>query len=109
MFLPTFCEFLDQRTHLCTIYAERFERNPHCLTLEEGIELGVFPADCPYVRGIPGYPPPEEHPIPADLERNDSFPSGHSTMAFAAAAFGVTAAVLELPSGSPWLVPIMLP
>ena len=43
--------------------------------------------------------------IPADLERNDSFPSGHSTMAFAAAAFGVTAAVLDLPSGSPWLVP----
>ncbi len=43
--------------------------------------------------------------IPADLERNDSFPSGHTTMAFAAAAFGVTVAVLDLPSGSPWLLP----
>jgi membrane-associated phospholipid phosphatase len=43
--------------------------------------------------------------IPADLERNDSFPSGHTTMAFAAAAFGITVAVLDLPSGSAWLLP----
>lgn len=42
---------------------------------------------------------------PQVWEGNDSFPSGHATMVFAAAAFGVTTAVLELPSGSPWLIP----
>ena len=48
---------------------------------------------------------PSADSAPAGLERNDSFPSGHTTMAFAAAAFGVTVAILDLPSGSPWLVP----
>jgi membrane-associated phospholipid phosphatase len=43
--------------------------------------------------------------VPKLWEGNDSFPSGHATMAFAAAAFGVTTAILELPSGSPWLAP----
>ena len=47
----------------------------------------------------------ENGSVPQVWEGNDSFPSGHATMAFAAAAFGVTTAVLELPSGSPWLVP----
>jgi membrane-associated phospholipid phosphatase len=51
------------------------------------------------------YSPSGTQSIPADLERNDSLPSGHATMAFAAAAFGVTVAAMELPSGSPWLVP----
>jgi membrane-associated phospholipid phosphatase len=51
------------------------------------------------------YSDPDPASLPPNLERNDSFPSGHTTMAFAAAAFGVTVAVLDLPSGSPWLVP----
>lgn len=44
---------------------------------------------------------------PATWEGNDSFPSGHATIAFAAAAFGVTVAVLDLPSGSPWFLPFV--
>jgi hypothetical protein len=32
--------------------------NPDCLTVEEGIKLGVFPADCPYVKDIKGYKGP---------------------------------------------------
>lgn len=51
------------------------------------------------------YTASENGSVPDVWEGNDSFPSGHATMAFAAAAFGVTTAVLELPSGSPWLVP----
>ena len=40
-------------------------------------------------------------------EGNDSFPSGHATLAFAAAAFGVVTAWLELPGTSPWRTPLM--
>jgi membrane-associated phospholipid phosphatase len=49
--------------------------------------------------------PPASGSAPAGLESNNSFPSGHSTFAFASAAFGITVAVLDLPSGSPWLLP----
>ncbi|MHC4713761.1 MAG: CxxCxxCC domain-containing protein [Planctomycetota bacterium] len=52
------CPYLDTQTNLCTVYEKRFDMNPRCLTAEEGIILGVFPADCPYVRDIEGYRPP---------------------------------------------------
>ena len=52
------CRYLDTVTNLCTMYERRHEVNPHCLTVREGIEQGVFPADCPYVQGIEGYVPP---------------------------------------------------
>lgn len=55
-----YCPYLDLETKLCTVYERRHEINPHCLTVEEGIRLGVFPADCPYVADIPGYRPPAE-------------------------------------------------
>ena len=60
VYLPLFCDYLDPDTRRCTVYERRFELNPHCLTVEEGIELGVFPADCPYVRDLAGYRPPRE-------------------------------------------------
>ena len=52
------CQYLDTCTRLCQIYPRRFELNPQCLTLEEGIHLGVFPGDCPYVREILDYRAP---------------------------------------------------
>jgi uncharacterized cysteine cluster protein YcgN (CxxCxxCC family) len=54
------CPHLDARTRLCTIYGKRFELNPRCLDVKGGIELGVFPAYCPYVRGLRDYRPSEE-------------------------------------------------
>jgi len=61
-YTPFFCRYLDVKTRLCTIYDRRHEINADCLSLEEGILLGVFPRDCPYVRGLPRYQPPhEEH------------------------------------------------
>jgi membrane-associated phospholipid phosphatase len=60
----------------------------------------LFPRVRPWV-----YLAPVTGSVPEVWEGNDSFPSGHSTMVFAAAAFGVTVAVLDLPSGSPWLIP----
>jgi len=57
-YTPFPCEYLDTETKLCTIYEKRHEINPECLSVEEGIRLGIFPADCPYVRDIPDYKPP---------------------------------------------------
>ncbi|MGA2479724.1 MAG: phosphatase PAP2 family protein, partial [Spirochaetia bacterium] len=62
----------------------------------------LFPRVRPWV-----YLAPETGSVPETWEGNDSFPSGHATMTFAAAAFGITVAVLDLPSGSPWLVPFI--
>jgi len=53
------CERLDTKTNLCKVYDRRFELEGDCLTVEEGIRLGVFPADCPYVAGVKGYHPPK--------------------------------------------------
>jgi uncharacterized cysteine cluster protein YcgN (CxxCxxCC family) len=52
------CRYLDVRTKLCTVYGRRHELNPDCLTVEEGIALGVFPRGCPYVRGVASYRAP---------------------------------------------------
>jgi uncharacterized cysteine cluster protein YcgN (CxxCxxCC family) len=52
------CPHLDEETKLCRAYERRFEVNPDCLSVEEGIRLGVFPADCPYVACVEGYNPP---------------------------------------------------
>jgi len=54
------CRFLDVRTNLCRVYERRFEANPRCLNVAEGITHGVFPADCPYVRDLSDYLPAEE-------------------------------------------------
>ena len=42
------------------VQAGGYEVNPECLSVEDGIELGVFPASCPNVEGLVGYVPPEE-------------------------------------------------
>ncbi|MGA2639370.1 MAG: phosphatase PAP2 family protein [Spirochaetia bacterium] len=60
----------------------------------------LFPRVRPWV-----YLAPVSGSVPEVWEGNDSFPSGHATLAFAAAAFGVTVAAVDLPSGSPWLLP----
>lgn len=61
------CRYLDVGTNLCTVYERRHELNPDCLGVEEGIERGVFPADCPYVKDIPAYRPPVTDPEPGEL------------------------------------------
>lgn len=58
VYTPFPCPHLDEETRLCTIYERRHELNPCCLTVEMGIRLSVFPADCPYVRDIPDYVAP---------------------------------------------------
>jgi uncharacterized cysteine cluster protein YcgN (CxxCxxCC family) len=58
---PFPCDFLDEKTRLCTVYERRHEVNPACLGVEEGIRRHAFPADCPYVKGLKGYVPPVEY------------------------------------------------
>ena len=63
------CEYLDTQTRTCRIYPDRRKENPRCLTVEQGIEFGVFPADCPYVKDRPGYLPAEEGWLDDELVR----------------------------------------
>ena len=63
------CQYLDETTNLCTIYEDRHELNPGCLPVKRGIELGVFPADCPYVADLPNYEPPVDEIIDDDTLR----------------------------------------
>ncbi len=64
-----YCRYLDPKTKLCTIYERRHEINPQCLSVEDGVKLGVFPQDCPYVKDLPDYRPPFEIPIDKDTLR----------------------------------------
>lgn len=59
------CEFLDPLTNLCTVYPERYSRQPLCSSAGISLAIGVLPDDCPYVGGRSGYAAPlllEEHP-----------------------------------------------
>ena len=67
IYTDTPCVHLDLDTRLCRIYDRRHEVNPDCLDVEQGILRGVFPADCPYVAGIPGYKAPIEDTDPSVL------------------------------------------
>lgn len=56
--LPSYCKFWDPDTKLCKIYDKRHKLNPECLDVGRGSRIGVFPADCPYVKDIPDYEAP---------------------------------------------------
>jgi uncharacterized protein len=71
---PHYCEYFDVKTHLCKIYHERRKRNPHCLDVGTGLQMGVFPADCPYAEGRADYMPP--YPVALDLETERAILNG---------------------------------
>lgn len=59
------CDYLDPVTNLCTVYPERYARQPLCSSAEISADIGVLPDDCPYVGGRSNYAAPlllEEHP-----------------------------------------------
>lgn len=66
-YTPYPCPYLDVRTRLCTVYEHRHSVNPYCLSVEEGLKLGVFPADCPYTKDVPNYKPPVMHVLNKEL------------------------------------------
>lgn len=39
----------------CRVYANRFQVNPRCLTIEEAIAAHCLPSDCPYTSNTPDY------------------------------------------------------
>lgn len=52
------CQFLDTETNLCTVYPDRYARQPLCSSAEASVEGGTLPDDCPYVGGRIGYRAP---------------------------------------------------
>jgi len=52
------CQYLDTSTKVCSIYDKRFEMNPRCLSVAQGIRKRVFPNDCPYVAHLKHYQGP---------------------------------------------------
>ena len=52
------CRFLDPTTRLCAAYSDRYRAEPGCVSTLEGLPRMIFPDDCPYTRGIPGYSGP---------------------------------------------------
>lgn len=52
------CRYLDVTAKTCTIYEKRFEINPRCLSVSQGIRKRVFPDDCPYVTHLKHYQGP---------------------------------------------------
>lgn len=59
------CEFLDTETNLCTVYPQRYIRQPLCSSAEVSLESCTLPEDCPYVGGCSEYVAPlllKDHP-----------------------------------------------
>lgn len=59
VFSKRHCEFLDVKTNLCTIYKDRFKKNPKCLAIEEAIKIKALPDNCPYVKDLDNYNGPK--------------------------------------------------
>ena len=49
-FLTYPCKWLRKRSRRCKIYKKRFKINPKCLTVDQGLKIGSFPKECPYVK-----------------------------------------------------------
>ncbi len=59
------CVFLDPVTNLCTVYPDRYVKQPRCSSAEDSIAAYSLPDDCPYVGGLDGYQSPHlltDHP-----------------------------------------------
>jgi hypothetical protein len=68
-YTPFPCKHLDEQTRLCRVYERRHQVNPDCLSVEEGLKLGVFPADCPYAQRVPDYKAPVVNQISSEVAR----------------------------------------
>ncbi len=59
------CEFLDPATMLCTVYPERFEKQPLCTSARASVAMQCLPGTCPYTGGNADYQEPiflKDHP-----------------------------------------------
>ena len=79
VYMPFYCDFFDEKTRLCSVYERRFEANPQCLKMDEAIEAGCLPADCPYVAGLADYRPPREECTADELREYLELTEGEST------------------------------
>lgn len=49
------CKHYDARARRCLVYQRRHTEEVRCITVNEGIARGAFPADCPYLQDAEGY------------------------------------------------------
>ena len=68
-YTPFPCLHLDEKTRLCRVYECRYTVNSQCLSVEDGLKLGVFPSDCPYAQGVPNYKAPVVNQITPEVVR----------------------------------------
>lgn len=62
---PFPCKYLNTHTNMCTIYDQRHEIYPECLSMEAGFKHKAFPADCTY---IPTMAPKDYKPAREDRD-----------------------------------------
>ena len=43
------CQHYEEQTRQCRVYHKRHSEEVRCITVEQGIAVGAFPADCPYL------------------------------------------------------------
>lgn len=49
VYLPNIaCQFLDEDTGGCTVYENRYEKNPYCLSMQDLAKQGGCPPGCLY-------------------------------------------------------------
>lgn len=53
------CQFLDIDSNFCTVYEERFKRQPRCSYADVSALANGLPGSCPHVRDIPDYQAPD--------------------------------------------------
>jgi uncharacterized cysteine cluster protein YcgN (CxxCxxCC family) len=81
------CQHLKfiSRNAVCTVYSDRFAKCEKCLSIPDAIAKRGLPGDCPYVQGLPYYPPTDNGDMYKIARRNlsryddDSAQSGTPT------------------------------
>ncbi len=59
IFTRNHCEYLDTNSNLCTVYKDRFQKKPGCLTIDQAIKSNSLPDSCPYIKDIKNYQAPK--------------------------------------------------
>lgn len=59
---PLHCRYLDRRTRLCRVYADRHRQAAWCLSAQQAVTASLVPNECGYAAAIQGYSGPQKLP-----------------------------------------------